>query len=92
MRIQTSYFAQIRQAAGADGAALELNDGATLAQALRAAAERHGDAFRKMLFDDSGRLRPSMILLVNGVPAAGGLETVLTNGDAVSLFSPVAGG
>jgi MoaD family protein len=92
MRVQLNYFAQIRQAAAADNLSLDLADNATVLQALRLAVDRHGDAFRKLIFDDSGRLRPSIILLINGVPSAGGVESVLNNGDNVSIFSPVAGG
>ncbi|MDI6774659.1 MAG: MoaD family protein [Verrucomicrobiota bacterium] len=92
MRVHLNYFAQIRQAAGADTAVVDLADNATVLQAMRAASERHGDAFRKMILDDAGRPQPSLILLVNGAPTAGYLETALKDGDAVSLFSPIAGG
>lgn len=92
MQIQLSYFAQIRQAAGESSWALTLEDQATVLQALTLAAHHHGEAFSKLILSGSDRIQPCLILLVNGIPVAGGIQTPLKNGDHVSLFSPVAGG
>lgn len=92
MRIQLNYFAQIRQAAGVESETFTLQDGTTIAQALTWAADQHGDTFLRLILTESSQLRPSIILLVNGVPVVSGVNHVLKEGDTLSLFSPVAGG
>ncbi len=92
MRVTMQYFAQIRQAAGSDTLALDVPEAGTLKHAVQAAVERHGDAFRNLVVDEAGRLRPSVLTLVNGEVAAAGPDTVLRDKDVVSLFSPLAGG
>jgi len=92
MKITLSYFAQIRQAAGAESEALEVPTGSTPAAAAAAAAARHGPEFRRLVLDDSGSIRPSVLVLVNGVPAPRAGGRPLAEGDALSLLSAVSGG
>lgn len=88
MKVTFSYFAQIRQKAGAESEAVDVDDGATALEALKLID--HGDEFSGLLFDDSGGLRPVILFVVNDVPAAP--DQVLNDGDQVQVFSPVAGG
>lgn len=92
MRVRISYFAQVRQAAGVESEKLELPAGADLAAVLAAAAARHGEAFRGLVLDESGAARPSLLVLVNGVPAARAGGAALADGAEVALLSAVAGG
>jgi len=92
MRITLSYFAQVRQAAGGESETLDLPAGSTPAAAAAAAAARHGPEFRRLVLDDSGGVRPSVLVLVNGVPAPRTGGRPLAEGDAVSLLSAVSGG
>lgn len=56
------------------------------------------DAFsadlRSMLLDSVGSLREDVNILVNGVniEVSGGLDTVLCDGDEISIFSAAVGG
>jgi molybdopterin converting factor small subunit len=88
MKITFNYFAQIRQKAGTESETVSVADGATAIEALKAID--HGAEFAGLLFDESGALRPVILLVVNDVPAAS--DKVLNDGDRVQIFSPVAGG
>jgi molybdopterin converting factor small subunit len=88
MKITFSYFAQIRQKAGTESETVDVADGATVLEALQSID--HGDEFSGLLFDGSGALRPVILFVVNDVPAAH--DQVLSDGDQVQVFSPVAGG
>ena len=88
MKITFTYFAQIRQLAGTESETVEVPDGATAFEALKNVD--HGEAFRALLFDESGELRPVILLIINEVLTAA--DHVLKDGDKVQLFSPVAGG
>jgi len=92
MKVTFKYFAQVRQATGTESEQLVLDDGADMAAALSAAAGRHGEAFKKLVLDEFGVVRPSMLVLVNGVPAPRGGQRKLADGDEVTLLSAVSGG
>jgi molybdopterin converting factor small subunit len=86
--IHLMYYAQIRRLAGVETDAIELPDGATVLEAVRAAPG--AAAARTMVLDDADRLQPVILAVVNGTPAAP--DRVLRDGDTITLFSPVAGG
>ena len=92
MNIAFTYFAQVRAATGVENENLTLDDGADVDAAVASLVEKYGDAFAGVVVDDSGSRRPSIIVLVNGVPSPHGTSRPLKDGDAVSILSPVAGG
>jgi molybdopterin converting factor small subunit len=92
MKIFLEYFAQVRRAAGLAKEHLELPEESGLGAALGAAAVRHGPEFRSLVLEESGAIRPSIIVLVNGTPAGRGGQGRLAAGDTVALLSAVAGG
>ncbi len=92
MKVSMVYFAQLKDAAGTSSEIVELPDGADLASAVSDAARRHGEAFRKIALDEGGNIRPSLLVTVNGRPAARGAVVELRDGDEISLLSPIAGG
>jgi MoaD family protein len=86
------YFAQVREAAGVEAEELAMAEGSTLISLLRHAATLHGEAFRSLVLTAEGQVRPSLIVLRNGVPTRQSPEGRLSAGDEVSIFSPVSGG
>jgi molybdopterin converting factor small subunit len=92
MRAVFHYHAQVRQAAGAESEPVELAGAPSLEEAMAALAARHGEDFRALVLDDAGRIRPSLLVLVNGQPAARGATRPLADGDVVTLLSAMAGG
>ena len=92
MKVDLSYHAQIRLAAGRADEPVVLADGVTLRVLLASLADRYAPAFRQFVVDDANRPRPGIIVLVNDRPVAPGADPALADGDRVSLFSPVAGG
>ena len=88
MKVTFKYYAQIRQRAGTETEIVELNDGVPALDAV--GSLRHGPDFEGLLLDAQGRLQPTILLVVNGIPAAA--DQKLKDGDELSLFSPVAGG
>jgi MoaD family protein len=82
----------VRQAAGTESEIMDLDKAADIAGAVAGLAKKHGDAFRAVVQDDAGNIRPVNIVLVNGTPADPSVGKALSDGDVVSIFSPVAGG
>ena len=92
MKITFKYFAQSRQLAGQDTESIEVNEGINVIDALTTAAEKYGDAFKTLVLEDSGNIRPSIMVLLNEAPIPHGENPVLSEGNVISIFSPVAGG
>ncbi len=68
--------------------------GRTVLNLLNQLCEERGTKFRNTVFDDEGQLRRYIKVLVNGrgLHVLQGLDTPLSDGDAIALFPPVAGG
>jgi MoaD family protein len=92
MKISFEYFAQVRKATGTEKEELDLAEGTELQAALDSAAGKHGADFRSLVLDDSGSLRPSMIVLINGQATKRDEARKLAEGDSIALLSAVAGG
>lgn len=92
MKITLTYFAQVRRLAETESDAFDLAPGATAEEAIRQAVARHGDAFGAMVLNEAGQLRPSLLVLKNGVPISRDGRCELKPGDALALMSAVAGG
>ncbi len=88
MKVTMIYHAQIRRRAGLPEEAVELPDGATVADAVRRAPGAAAAA--DLLIDAAGSLQPVLLAVLNGVPSAP--DRALRDGDTLALFSPVAGG
>ena len=82
MRVEVLLFAVVRQRAGTDRLELELDDGATAGDALRALAMRDG------LEELSGRLPVRVAINREYAPE----DSVLSAGDELAVIPPVIGG
>jgi molybdopterin converting factor small subunit len=93
VQVTINYFAQVRQAAGGvESERLSLDDGVDIQTALSELAGRHGDAFRALVLDQAGAVRPGLLTLVNGQSVPNQQRHPLADGDELSLISAVAGG
>jgi MoaD family protein len=90
MQLSLKFFANFREAVGRKTVDHELPDGATVGEML---AELEAEYPALDLLED-GELRPQINVLRNGrgVIHMDGVETVLEDGDTLSIFPPVAGG
>lgn len=92
MEIELKLFATFREAVGSKQVTRKYDDGATVADVLRA-LETSYEGLDGQLMED-GALRPQINVLKNGreVQHIEGPDTELADGDTLSLFPPVAGG
>ena len=72
---------------------LELPDGATVRDAMAELGRRYA-AVRERLFDENGEIRRNINALINGgnVQFRQRFETVLVDGDRLTILPPVGGG
>ena len=90
MELSLKFFANFREAVGEKLISREFDDGATAGEVLAALEAEFDDL--DLLTD--GDLRPQINVLRNGrgVVHMDGVDTVLEDGDTLSIFPPVAGG
>jgi molybdopterin synthase sulfur carrier subunit len=94
MEIEWKLFADLKERAGDGRVTVDVDEGATVGDALRAlVAARPGLDGR--VFDEDGELYDHVNVLKNGssVTTRGeGLETAVDERDELALFPPVSGG
>jgi MoaD family protein len=91
MTVQVKFFAYFRELFGARDLALSLPPGASVASALDRLCDTA--ARRNELFDGA-RLKPHIVLMINGagLTPAGGLASPLADGDVLAVFPMMGGG
>ncbi|HLN46428.1 MAG TPA: MoaD/ThiS family protein [Candidatus Sulfotelmatobacter sp.] len=96
MRITVEYLGYIKQTLGITQAeSIELNSDASTQDLLVLLANRHGEPFKKAVFDPrETNLKPYHIIAINGlmINLLNGLETKLKDGDRVVVMPVVTGG
>ncbi len=92
MKIKFEYFGQLGEIVKTAQTDVELPDGASLVEALTIQADLHGDACRRIIFDEKGALRPSAIFLVNDEAIDRDAPPTLKDGDVAAVLPAIAGG
>jgi molybdopterin synthase sulfur carrier subunit len=92
MNLELRFFATFRAVVGTKTVEREFPDGATIGDVLYAIEEEYPDLAGEIVED--GAVRGQVNVLKNGreIVHLDGLATTLADGDAVSVFPPVAGG
>ena len=96
MKVTVDYLGSIKQTLSLKQAEqVELKDDASLVDLLSLLAEKHGEPFKKTVYEPKDPdLKPYYILSVNGVllNQLNGIETKLKDGDRLILMPVVTGG
>ena len=92
MKIRVKTFAQIKDILGADSF-LECHNGISMRELLKALRERAGKS-DDQLFSRDGDLHSNLVLMLNGARIyEEDIDSLkLSEGDEITLLSPVSGG
>ncbi len=90
MQVTVQYLAQLRRAAGCASERLDVAPGMTVGGLLRLLAALRVESFRELLLSEGDRPHPSLLTFIGdqSVDAA----TVLSEGDELTILTPMAGG
>ena len=93
MKIDVEVAFSFKRELGDDHRTLELPDGSDVAAALAAFAEKH-PSVRERLIGSDGEILRHINALINGgnVKLRQGFETVLRDGDRLTILPPAGGG
>ena len=96
MKVTVDYLGSIKQTLELkQPEQVQLKDDASLVDLLSILAEKHGDSFKKSVYEPKDTdLKPYYILSLNGVMLnqLKGLETPLKDGDHLTFLPVVTGG
>ena len=92
MKVEVTYVGQVRAAAGTSIETVELDDSATVAACATQLADRHGEEFGRLLLDDEGVLRPSILVFLADEQIQDAASTTLADGNVLTFLTPLAGG
>jgi len=92
MKIHVKYLAQLKNIRGQDQDTLELPSGATIREAIVCLIDKHATKLRDVLLTNAGDLRPSILIFTGDGQIDLASSEVLTDGQTLTLLSPMAGG
>jgi molybdopterin converting factor small subunit len=92
MDVIVEYTAQLKSAAGTGRDELALPAGSRLSAALRSAAERHSEEFRRQLLAADGSVRGALLVFHNDRQVRPGSDPELSDGATITVMSPISGG
>ena len=90
MRISVEYTAQLRTQAGCEAEVFDIPQGAALKDLLQAIVDKHEAGVADLLLSDAAT--PASTVLCFVADEQVGWDTLLSNGDVVTLMTPISGG
>ena len=92
MQVKVKFFATFREIFNANEIEIELEGAPNLQQLLNSLCKSR--KCRRQIFERSGELRPSVVILKNGkqIQSLDGVQTSLEAGDTIAMFPPLGGG
>ena len=92
MHLTVEYTSQLKRAAGVADESVEVPDDCTLEELLWLVSGRHGGEMRRLLFDAQGRFQESILLFIGDRQVHWQPSLELSQGQVVTLVSPISGG
>jgi len=92
MKVTVEFATQIRRAAGVASEVVEVADGASVDDAIRTVAAQHDDSVSRLLLDDNGNIRPSVLTFARDRQIRDAAATTLADGDVMTIMTPISGG
>lgn len=92
MKIKFQFTSQIALLAGRDEETIEIQESATIQQAMNKLLANKSDDFKKLIFTDSHKLLQAILLIKNDNQIEYDDSSPLKDGDEIIIFSPMSGG
>jgi molybdopterin converting factor small subunit len=92
MQVRMRYLAQLKHAAGGGVETLDVAAPCAIADLLRRLAEKHGDAFRRIVFDAHGHVQPALLIFLGDEQVSPDTVQSFGEGAEITVLAPMAGG
>ena len=92
MKITLKYMGQLKYLAGKDSDQIDCSQGASLIELMTEASSKYDQRFANILLDETGTIRSSLIVVVNGTAVGKDACRNLSDGDSITLLTAISGG
>lgn len=94
IEVKVKFYAMLREATGKKMEIIKLPAKLSVGDLITLLVERYGDDFGKYIYDLGKEVRDYLSFMLNGINinSLDGLNTMLRDGDVLSLLPPVGGG
>jgi molybdopterin converting factor small subunit len=92
MKVTVKYMGQLRHLTGKDSEQVECPENISLAELMSVASKKYDQSFVNIVLDESGVIRPSLIIVINDITASKDASPNLSDGDSITLLTAIAGG
>lgn len=92
MNVTVTYETQLKRATGATAETVDVPHGSSIVDVIQAVVQRHDDQVSGMLLGSDGNVRPSILIFLGEEQISPDATRKLTDGDTVTLMSPISGG
>ncbi len=92
--VKIKFFTTLREIVGKKEEQIQLPTPAYLETLLEQLSKEHGKDFVNYVYDETGKMRSHLQVLINGKSASTekGMKTPLNEGDEIAILPPVGGG
>lgn len=94
MEVEVKFYAMLRDIAGNKAETVSLLLKSSVRDLLDLLVARYGEEFERYIYDAEKQLRSYLSYMLNGINinSLDGFDTMLKEGDVLSLLPPVGGG
>ncbi len=94
MKVKVKFFTSLREITGKKEDEIQSPRTIRVKELLDSLSKKYGRKFTDYLYDEKGKVRTYIQILVNGrgINVLQGFETKLKEGDTIAIFPPVGGG
>ena len=94
MKVKVKFFTSLREITGKKEDEIQSPRTIRVKELLDSLSKKYGREFNDYLYDEKGKVRTYIQILVNGrgIKVLQGFETKLKEGDTIAIFPPVGGG
>jgi MoaD family protein len=94
LEVDVKFYAMLREATGKKVDTVVLPEKSSVGDLINLLVEGYGDRFSYYIYDKQKRIRDYLSFMLNGVNvnSLSGFETLLSDGDVISLLPPIGGG
>lgn len=94
MKVKVKFFTSLREITGKKEDEIQSPRTIRVKELLDSLSKKYGREFTDYLYDEKGKVRTYIQILVNGrgINVLQGFETKLKEGDTIAIFPPVGGG
>ena len=93
MQITIQYESQVRRAAGISSETIEVpDDYCSVRACISTVAAAHEKKLKPILVNTDGEVQPTLLVFLNDIQIVRGSESMLSDGDTLTLMTPISGG